>query len=65
MYINTQVKDRFCTLLSERVNQLQKELNETKDNGEDSIDGVNETVKPKVGLHSVCYCDQFPLICYC
>ena len=38
------VKDRFCTLLSERVNQLQKELNETN---EDSIDGVNETVKPK------------------
>ena len=38
-----QVKDRFCGLLSERVNQLQKEVHEAR-KGVDEFDGLDSGV---------------------
>lgn len=38
-----QVKDRFCSLLSERVNQLQKEVHEAR-KGVDEFDGLDSGV---------------------
>ena len=38
----SQVKDRFCSLLSDSVNQLQKELQDTKKGYDDIDSGVGQ-----------------------
>lgn len=43
MFYYYQVKDRFCTLLSDRVSQLETELN----NSRESIDGDEESDRMK------------------